>query len=566
MDVGDFEKRLILVGTLMSLFVAALNQTTVTTALPSIIGDLGGLNLFSWVFTAFMLTSTTTMPLAGKLSDIFGRKPFFLAGITILLLSSLAASSSGSMEQLIFWRAIQGFGSGMMMGNAFAIIGDMFPPAERGKYQGLFSASFGIASIMGPLVGGLLTDLISWRAIFYMNLPPGIIATALLWRFYPMKRTIGPRRPVDYTGAALLVTTTVPLLLALVWGGHEFAWTSPEILSLFAITAGSLVFLLWNETRAVEPIIPLPLFRRRFFAVATTLSLVSGMGLFGAVNYMPTFVQGVMGTSAANSAFVTSPMMLGMVVASTFSGIIASRTGKFRWMIIGGSVGIAGGMFLLSQLTIDSSVFVAAAAMIIIGLGIGSSMPIVNLLVQNNVPHSMLGVVSSSNQFFRQIGGTLGTAIFGTIVVNELRANLDRQLSDQLVASTPPDLLETLEEPRTLLSPEALDKLRDGYAALGPAGDGLYDAAILAMRLSLADALSVVFVVGFVCTAIGLVVSLFIPESGALRDTWDEPGEPAAPPAAVHGSRLQRPDGEVAGSPPGKPAARPQQAEGEPAG
>jgi len=227
-NVGDFEKRLILIGTLMSLFVAATNQTTVTTALPRIVGDLGGLNLFSWVFTAFMLTSTITMPLAGRLSDIFGRKPFLLAGITILLLSSLGASSSGSIEQLIIWRGIQGFGSGMMMGNAFAIIGDMFPPAERGKYQGLFSASFGIASVTGPLVGGLLTDAISWRAIFYMNLPPGIIAFTLLYRFYPMKAASGLRRPVDYTGAALLVATTVPLLLALVWGGHEYARTGPS--------------------------------------------------------------------------------------------------------------------------------------------------------------------------------------------------------------------------------------------------------------------------------------------------------------------------------------------------
>ena len=547
LDVGDFERRLILIGTLMSLFVAATNQTTVTTALPRIIGDLGGLNLFSWVFTAFMLTSTTTMPLAGKLSDIFGRKPFFLAGITILMLSSLGASTSGSIEQLIVWRAIQGFGSGMMMGNAFAIIGDMFPPAERGKYQGLFSASFGIASIMGPLVGGLLTDAISWRAIFYMNLPPGIIAFFLLYRFYPMKPATGQRRPVDYTGAALLVATTVPLLLALVWAGHEFAWTSFEIISLLTFSGLSLAALLWNELRAEEPIIPITLFKRRFFAVATTLSLVSGMGLFGAVNYMPTFVQGVLGTSASNSAFVTSPMMMGMVVASTFSGIIASRTGKFRPLIIGGSIGIAGGMFMLSRLTVDSSVFMAAGAMIVIGVGIGSSMPIVNLLVQNSVSHSMLGVVSSSNQFFRQIGGTLGTAVFGTIVVNQLRSNLDRELGDELVRATPPDLLATLEEPRTLLNPEALDKLRDGYAALGGAGDGLYDAAILAMRISLADALSVVFIVGFVCTSIGLVVSLFIPESGALRSTWDEPEEATSAPDPRAGGGPHHPEGEPAG-------------------
>jgi EmrB/QacA subfamily drug resistance transporter len=530
----------------MSLFVAATNQTTVTTALPSIIGDLGGLNIFSWVFTAFMLTSTVTMPLAGKLSDIFGRKPFFLAGISILLLSSLGASSSGSIEQLIVWRAIQGFGSGMMMGNAFAIIGDMFPPSERGKYQGLFSASFGVASITGPLVGGLLTDAISWRAIFYMNLPPGIIAFTLLYRCYPMKAPTGLRRPVDYTGAALLVSTTVPLLLALVWAGHQFAWTSFEILSLLTFSGLSLSALLWNELRVPEPIIPLPLFKRRFFAVATALSLVSGMGLFGAVNYMPTFVQGVMGKSASSSAFVTSPMMLGMVFASTISGIIASRTGKFRPLIIGGSIGIAAGSFMLSRLTIDSSAYFAAMAMVVIGFGIGSSMPIVNLLVQNNVPHSMLGVVSSSNQFFRQIGGTLGTAIFGTIVVSELRTNLDRELSDQLVQATPPDLLRTLEEPRTLLNPQALDKLRDGYAALGSAGDGLYDAALLAMRVSLAEALAVVFFIAFICTSVGFVVSLFIPESGALRSTWDEPEDIAATGAARTPTPASQAEGEPA--------------------
>jgi MFS family permease len=262
---------------------------------------------------------------------------------------------------------------------------------------------------------------------------------------------------------------------------------------------------------------------------------------------MPTFVQGVMGKSASNSAFVTSPMMLGMVFASTISGIVASRTSKFRPMIVGGSIGIAGGMFMLSRLTIDSSAYFAAAAMIVIGFGIGSSMPIVNLLVQNSVPHSMLGVVSSSNQFFRQIGGTLGTAIFGTIVVSELRSNLERELSTQLVQATPPDLLATLEEPRTLLNPDALDKLRDGYAALGPAGDGLYDAAILAMRVSLSDALSIVFFIAFLCTSVGFFVSLFIPESGALRRTWDDPEEAMAPGTGRPPAPPQRPEGEPAG-------------------
>jgi len=544
MDVSPFEKRIILVGTLTALFVAAMNQTTVTTALPAIIGDLGGLNLFSWVFTAFMLTSTTTMPLAGKLSDMFGRKPFFLTGITVLMLTSIGAATSQSMEQLIVWRAIQGFGSGMMMGNAFAIIGDMFPPAERGKYQGLFSGAFGLASILGPLIGGTLTDAISWRAIFGINIPFGLIAFFLLFRFYPHRPPTGARRPIDYPGALLLVAVTVPLLLALVWGGNEFAWTSLEILSLLAVSGGALVLLILNERRVEEPIIPLPMFKRRFFAVATVLSLVSGAGLFGAVNYMPTFVQGVMGTSARDSGFVTSPMMMGMIAASTFSGIIATRTGKFRPLIITGSIAIAGGMFLLSRLNADSSVFAAAGAMIVIGLGIGTSMPIVNLLVQNSVPHNMLGVVSSSNQFFRQIGGTLGTAIFGTIVTHRLVDNLEKSLGQDIIQATPPQLLDTLQEPRTLLNEEALLRLENGYAALGPAGDGFYETALTAMRFSLADAISVVFFFGFIFTSIGLIVSLFMPEAGALRTTWSEETPERAKAAAGADSQL---GGEPAG-------------------
>jgi MFS family permease len=246
------------------------------------------------------------------------------------------------------------------------------------------------------------------------------------------------------------------------------------------------------------------------------------MGLFGAVNYMPTFVQGVMGTSARDSGFVTSPMMMGMIAASTFSGIVATRTGKFRPLIITGSIAIAGGMFFLSTLNAHSTELQAAAAMIVIGLGIGTSMPIVNLMVQNSVPHHMLGVVSSSNQFFRQIGGTLGTAIFGTIVTTRLVDNLEKNLSADIVQATPPSLLDTLQEPRTLLNEESLLKLENGYAALGPAGDGFYEAALSAMRLSLADAISVVFFFGFVFTSIGLIVSLFMPEAGALRTSWSE--------------------------------------------
>lgn len=539
LDLSQSARKLVIAGTLLGLLVAAINQTTVSTALPRIVGDLGGLNLFSWVFTSYMLTSTTTVPLAGKLSDIFGRKPFFLGGITIMLATSVGAGTSGSIEQLIIWRFFQGIGAGMIMGNAFAIIGDLFPPAERGKYQGLFTGVFGVASVVGPTLGGFLTDAISWRAIFFMNMPIGILAFWMLWQYYPRKAAGGARRPVDYTGAALLGMTTVPLLLALVWAGSEFAWGSPEIIGLFTLSGLALIAFIWNESRVPEPIIPLMLFQSRFFAIATFLSFITGMGLFGAVNYMPMFVQGVLGTSAASSGIITSPMMMTMVVASTVSGIWATRIGRYRPFIITGSALITIGMVLLTRLDTNSSALMAVPPMIVIGMGIGSSMPIVNLVLQNSVSHQMLGVVSSSAQFFRQIGGTLGVAIFGTLVTNQLQSSLDRELGQDIIAQTPPNLLQTLEEPRTLLSPDALDRLEAGFVALGSGGAELYDRAVEAMRLAMADAVGLVFIASVAVTGVGFLVSFFMPEPARpLRSSWaDEPD--TAEPAQSEAGRLE---------------------------
>ena len=536
LDLTPAQRKLVLIGTLLGLLVSATNQTVVTTALPRIIGDLGGLHLFAWIFTSFMLTSTAIVPLAGKLSDMFGRKPFFLGGITIMMLSSAAAGTSGSIEELIVWRGIQGVGAGMLMGNAFAIIGDMFPPAERGKYQGLFTGVFGVASVLGPLVGGTLTDQFSWRAVFYVNIPFGLVAFMLLLRYYPKKAPSNIKRPVDYTGAGLLIGSVVPLLLALSWAGDEYAWTSPEIITMLTFSVVCIAGFIYNESRVQEPIIPLTLFHSRFFAIATVLSFVSGMGLFGAVNYMPMFVQGVLGTSAAHSGFVTSPMMLGMVVASTFAGILASRTGRYRPFIILGSALITVGMFILSRLGADSTTLMAITAMIVMGVGIGLSMPIVNLVVQNSVSHQMLGVVSSSSQFFRQIGGTLGTAVFGTIVSNKLQSNLERELGPDLIAQAPPQITSDLREPQTLLSPDALERLREGFESVGPQGFALYERSVDAMRLALADSLGFVFLAGVFVTAVGLLIAFFMPEpTQPLRRSWsDEPADrPRDPSEAV---------------------------------
>ncbi len=537
-------RRFVLIGTLLALLLSATDQTVVATALPRIVGHLGGLNLFSWVFTAFMLTSTTTVPLAGKLSDLYGRKPFFLGGIIILLAGSMAAGTSQSMTQLIVYRAIQGLGAGFIMGNAFAVIGDLFPPAERGKYQGLFTGVFGVASILGPTLGGFLTDNFTWRAVFYINLPVGLTALTILWTTYPTHVKASIKRAIDYSGAAFLIMTIVPLLLALVWGGNQFAWTSPEIISLFAICGIGAVALIWNESRAAEPIIPLSLFENRVFTVGVVLSFVTGMGLFGVVNYMPTFVQGVLGASPTSSGLVTSPFMLGMVTASIISGLLVSRTGRYRPLIIIGTIIVTTGVFLLSRLDAGSAWAAAIAAMMVTGFGVGLSMPIVNLAVQNSVSHRQLGVVSSSTQFFRQIGGTLGTAIFGTLLTNHVHANLQHQLSADIIAQTPQPLLKTLEEPRTLLSPEALDRLRSGFEALGPAGADFYSRAVEAMRVSLADAIGLVFLVAMSVTALSILIAFFMPDSReALRSTW---AEAETTPTEGHADQV---DGRLEGEP-----------------
>ena len=536
-ELSPSSRRLVVVGTLLALFVASTNTTVVSTALPTIVGDLGGLNLLSWVFTAYMLTSTVTVPISGKLGDLYGRKLFVLAGIGIFTLASAVAGLSQSIEQLIVLRGIQGIGGGLIMSNAYAIIGDIFPPAERGKYQGMFSGVFGISSVLGPFIGGALTDQVSWRGVFYLNVPFAMAALALLTIVLPAMRRGERRYEIDYLGVAVLTGSIVSFLLALVWGGDEYAWTSPTIVGLVALAALLGAAFLLVEARAKEPVLPLHLFRNRVFAVASLLTLVSGTGMYGAITYMPMFVQGVLGFSATNSGLVTSPMMLGLVVSSTLAGFLASRTGRTKPFILGGGLVLVAGMFLLSRFSPDTTRLLASLGMIVVGAGIGFSMPIVNLVVQNAFSREYLGVATSSTQFFRQIGGTLGVAVFGTLVVTGLQSNLERNLPPDVQAQIPPALLQRLEEPQTLLNESAKVRLRSDFDSVGPEGPALYSTSIAATKQSLADALTVVFFLGFVVSAIAFALSFFLPER-SLRSSWDEApatarGEAQPTPVAV---------------------------------
>ncbi|KKK95835.1 hypothetical protein LCGC14_2668810, partial [marine sediment metagenome] len=362
-------------GTLLGLFTAAMDMTVVSTSLPRIVASLGGLGLFPWVFTSFMITSTTAVPIVGKLTDLFGRKPFYIAGVAILLLGSVLSGSSQTMEQLIAFRAVQGLGAGMIMGIAFAIVGDVFPPAERGKWSGLMAGVFASASVLGPLIGGALTDHVHWRWVFYINLPLGSVALAVLFFGMPTLRPLA-RASLDYMGIVLLVATVVPALLALSWAGSRYDWASPEIIGMFIWSAVALAMFIYAELHTEEPLLPMGLFRNRIFAVSAVVTLMTGIAMFGALSYIPLFVQGVIGASATNSGLVTMPMMIAMAISAAITGQIMSRLGRYRLLGVAGLIIMTAGMYLLAQMDANATNFIARRNMVVMGIGLGMSLPL----------------------------------------------------------------------------------------------------------------------------------------------------------------------------------------------
>ncbi|HWO93988.1 MAG TPA: MDR family MFS transporter, partial [Dehalococcoidia bacterium] len=449
------QKVVIMAGVLLGLFFSSMNQTVVSTAMPRIIASLGGIDLYSWVFTSFMLTSTTTIPIFGKLSDIYGRKPLYLGGMVVFSIGSVLAGLSQDMTQLIVFRAIQGLGSGGMMAISFTIIGDIFSPAERGKWQGLNSSVFGLSSVIGPLIGGYITDNLSWNWVFYVNLPFGALAFAVIWFGLPWQRN-PVKRPVDYFGVMALVGGLVPMLLAFVWGGTEYAWSSPTILGLLAGSASMLIVFVIVEHRAEEPIMPLFLFRHRMFTVSVLATFVAGIAMFATITYMPLFIQGVNSESATRSGIVMMPLMVSMMTASTLTGQIMSRTGKYLIPALVGTVIMGFGIFLASQMDVNSSNGEAMRNMVIIGLGLGPTMPVFIIAVQNAMPYRYMGVVTSNVQFFRQIGGTMGVAIMGSVLNNRISTELDTRLPTEVQEQGSSELLGRLENPQVLLDDSAL--------------------------------------------------------------------------------------------------------------
>ncbi|MDX6679755.1 MAG: hypothetical protein QOE31_3807 [Solirubrobacteraceae bacterium] len=408
---------------MLGMFLAALDQTIVSTALPTIVGDLGGLDHLSWVVTSYLLASTASTPLYGKLGDMYGRKPVFLAAILIFLAGSMLSGLSQSMGQLIVFRALQGIGAGGLMVGAQAIIADIVAPRERGRYMGLIGSVFAVASVAGPLLGGFLVETISWRWVFYVNMPIGMVAV-LVVAFRLHLHTPSQRHAIDYIGATLLTAGVSALILLTTWAGNEYAWGSPVIVGLALGSLALLAAFVRQERRAPEPIIPLSLFASPVFRVATSLGFLIGLAMFGAIIFIPLFLQLVYGVSPTSSGLRMLPLMAGLLVASIASGRLISRIGRYKAFPVAGTAITTLGMFLLSRLEVDTPPGLASVYMLVVGVGIGLVMQVLVLVVQNDAPARDVGVATATATFFRSMGGSLGVALLGAIFASRLAHGL----------------------------------------------------------------------------------------------------------------------------------------------
>jgi EmrB/QacA subfamily drug resistance transporter len=510
-------KAAVVVAVLLALFLASLDQTVVGTALPRIVTDLLGTSLYTWVVTAYLLTSTVTVPIYGKLSDVYGRKPMLLIGIVIFLVGSALSGQSQTMEELIAFRAVQGLGAGALFPISLAVIGDLFSPQERGRYQGLFGAVFGISFILGPFLGGFLTDHASWRWVFYVNVPIGIAAIAVIAVALPnLGRTPARVRDLDFLGIALFSAGVVPLLIGLTQkgevdsSGHFYQWISFQVGGLILIGLALLAVFAFVETRAREPIVPLDLFRGRTYSAAMLAVFLVGFGMFSAVIYLPRFYQVVRGVSATQSGYEIWPLLVGLIGGSILTGQLISRTGRYKAYLVGAPVLMMVGAWLMTHLTATTDNQVIWSWMFLIGLGIGPGMAGYTVVVQAVAPLRRLGVATSTLTFCRQIGGSVGLAVAGTVFNSSFIDNLAASLEAHGVPAPAAANLASRPEVAGLTAVGNLGPLLAHL--LPPAARPLVPAIVAGIHDAVATAVADLFWVTLVAGAGALLAALAMRE------------------------------------------------------
>jgi EmrB/QacA subfamily drug resistance transporter len=493
-------------GTMLALLLAALDQTIVGTAIPRIVADLNGLDRLAWVTTAYLVTSTTMTPIAGKLGDLFGRKPFLLAGMIGFVVASAFCGLAQDMTQLIVARGIQGIFGGVLFATVFTVIGDLFPPSQRARAQGLFGGVFGLASIVGPTAGGFITDHWSWRWVFEVNIPVGIVAVAVVMAGLPYVKSKASWRDIDFWGAFTLSAGVVPLLIALTIT-RDHAWTSPPVTGLLALAAVMLAAFVFVESRVEHPIVPLHLFKNSTFSVSMLVGFLTAFGMFGSILFTPLVFQGVLGISATNSGALITPMMFGLIGASTLTGFLMRRIKYYRFL---GTIGVAVmifGMWLLSQVTPASAEWHVVEALIVVGLGIGTTFPLYLTAVQVALPRQYLGVASSQIQFWRNLGGTVGSAILGAVLANRLPSYLTTRVAALNLPQQVAGSLPKGGSANSILDPTLLAKLPPAF--------------VHAIRLALSDTLHDIYFFAGAILVVALISTVFLKEVPLTGDRAD---------------------------------------------
>lgn len=524
----------VLAAVMVVMFFSSMAQTVVSTALPNIISDLHGISLYAWVFTAFILASAIVIPVYGKLSDVFGRKPLFVVAIVLYIAGNTLAGFAQSMEVLVAARAVAGLGAGGLQALSQITIGDIFTPQERGRWIGVIMSVFGLASIIGPTLGGWLTDSFSWRWVFWINIPFALVPLIALLYALPTIRVPGKVR-IDYLGIGLLILGLLPVLLAITWLGENMPWTSGRILAAFGVGIVGLAVFVRQEFRSEEPIVSPAFFKSGIFIVCMLASFCIALGMYGSIMFVPLFVQGVVGTSAQDSGVVLTPMMIGFVIGSTISGQLVSRWGRYRILALAGLAIACIGLFLFGLMTVHTTNPEIIRNMLVLGLGIGSTMPLFTIAVQNAFPHQVLGQVTATRQFFMSLGGAIGVPIMGALLNSGFKTNLAAHLSPPLRALMAKGGASNVD-PNTLISAEAQAAIHAKFAHLGPQGAALYHQFIFAVRDGLALTMQPLFHLALAFMFCGFVVTLFLKEIPLRRHQLAPAAVPAAEEADIVGA------------------------------